>query len=136
MTEIEGLIERLEKATGGDRELDLDIAQQFGWTNTGPNFLGSGIRADLIGFAPSTAMFAAIPACTTSLDAALALVERVRPGWRFSCGDDHDDTDQPCWARVFPAPREQHRGSGNWHGATPAIALLISLLRTLEPNNG
>ena len=62
------LIERLEKATGPDRELDLAI-----WAACG----GSG--------GPDNGFLDWRPALTASIDAALDLVERKLPGaWWFA----------------------------------------------------
>jgi hypothetical protein len=63
------LLVRVQKATGPDRELDVLIAGYFG--STGPN--GLIVCAGFLGVAEFTA----------SIDAALALVERVLPGNYF-----------------------------------------------------
>ena len=137
MTDIAGLIERLEAATGPDRELDAAIVAHFNnasvrryppqtdfgpgarwqfWSRDGAHFLGSESKFP-------------VPPLTASLDAALALVERVRPGaWIEMSG--------PRKYLNIPAPvpnrwRVEVDERIGW-GSTLAIALLIALLRTLE----
>ena len=62
------LIERLEKAEGGSRELDAEIALLSGWkVFSGDNWIGPG--GDI-----------AVPAYTTDINAALELVEAKLPG--------------------------------------------------------
>ena len=63
---------------------------------------------------------------TTSVDAALALIERVLPGARCMVEREFDGR---SWAMIQPgiaAPREQI------DGATPAIALCAAALRALQ----
>lgn len=62
------------------------------------------------------------PRFTASLDAAIALVERVLPGWDYIIG--HTNGGLTIYAQV--GSREMY------FGATPAIALCIALLRALE----
>ena len=62
---ITSLIEKLEGAETGSLELDADVALQVGWTvHPGDNWIGP--HAEI-----------AVPDYTTSLDAALALAERI-----------------------------------------------------------
>ena len=105
------LIERLEKATGPDREIDTAIEELFD-----PSFRDSTLRQ--------------ATRYTASLDAAVALVEKMLPGWAcgFDAGsktsiafvDPHDFADRFLGARYTA------------QAATPAIALLIALLRALS----
>ena len=82
------LLERLEAATEGSRELDVEVAKYFGgavrWSTGKP---GEGMRYQVLWeFDEAPAQGSDIdrlpdlPNLTTSIDAALALVERVRPG--------------------------------------------------------
>ena len=66
------LIERVEAATEGGNDLDRDIAIALGWT---PPAIGLPFWYDDEGN-----HWSALPDWSTSIDAALALVERVRPG--------------------------------------------------------
>jgi hypothetical protein len=80
-----GLIERLEAAEGGSRELDREIARECGWTNLDvPTFWVKSV-CDAAGFPPGTAQATPLPHYTTSLDAALALAERVLPDEIWTC---------------------------------------------------
>lgn len=72
MTEIKELIERVGRASGPDRELDLAIGAL--WSD--PPFSMSINQQR--GGKPPVFKF------TASIDAALALVERVRPGTGYS----------------------------------------------------
>lgn len=108
-SEIEALIERVEKATEGCTQLDVDIYDQFGWP----------------------ADYASDAGPTQSLDAAVALADRVLPGWS---GDL--DIGKPIaengkvGARLFPLTS----GFKNYAGeaATPALALVAATLRALS----
>lgn len=86
-TDIDALIERLEAATGPDRELDAAIfawseggrihyfdalAKNYVWERPIDGFWIRGVKS-----VPSTTKF------TASIDAALALCERMLPGWSW-----------------------------------------------------
>lgn len=148
------LIERLEKLEGPDRETDQAIDLFFNptasvwspkWWSGAPNeFLiwGSEEAGDLD--------YRHIDDLTSSLDAAIALVERVLPGWgwRVATCSVSDD----AW--VFPdfnCPvhgerlRKEFRQDIEWTDLTDvdlrppgrtAIALLIALLKAKEGQNG
>lgn len=65
---------------------------------------------------------------TTSLDAALALAERVLPGWRvYGISDETDFQTNNGWG----AGLSESRGPGIQHAraATPALALCAAILR-------
>lgn len=124
---ITSLIEKLEGAEVGSRELDADVALQVGWTvHPGDNWIGP--HAEI-----------AVPDYTTSLDAALALAERVLPGWHIGVQPwFHTDPDRvmsraylirPDWKRWNPTGDEwcdQHHGK-SCH--TAALAVVSALLR-------
>lgn len=69
---------------------------------------------------------------TASLDAAIALAERKRPG----CGWEIDRIfhDQSCSAHVFAPTAPRPDLIGHWHaiGPTPALALITALLESLS----
>lgn len=114
--ELAELLERVKAATGPDRMLDgalhvhfsdgrLTEHDDFGWVK-GPRDIGEA------------------PRLTASLDAALALVERVRPGsWIELTG--------PRKYLNIPSPVPNYWraecGAIGW-GASPALALLAALL--------
>lgn len=96
-TSIEGLIERLRNATGPDRELDEAIALAlcddhfFAQLADAPE----GVGCEMYSFgrhAPHSAL-----RVTVSIDAALALVERVLPGRHVAMGTvGENDTPWAC----------------------------------------
>lgn len=101
------LIERVRNATGPDREIDWDVDEAL--TGEVPDFHGC-------------------PRYTASIDAALALVERVLPGWQIAmgtCGEDDipwaclTEPDDDC--RDFPAS-----------APTIPLALIAALLSALN----
>jgi hypothetical protein len=170
MSDIKALIERLEKATGPDRELDAAI-----WAATlprdGVGIDGYGLpdgahyeyrpcedgRVEMLvslnGERGVTRANRPSPEYTASLDAAVALVEKVLPGWWWQIGSCHVSDD----ARLCPdfgSPVHGERllqqfgqiegysdPSVYWQELTdvdlrpsgrPAIALCLALLRAKE----
>ena len=121
MTDLRDLIERLERADGPDRELDALIWRRM------ENRSGVVFPDEKPG---SPKYPNHIPAYTASLDAALALKNRVLPGRAAAIGDmAFEDAHRRPWAVIWspggtPGPSTE--------GATPAIALCLALLRTLE----
>jgi len=74
---LEGLLSRVEAATGPDRELDRDLAVAIGGyerVEMHPHFMRE-TTTNRVGWYGRMAPF-----YTSSIDAALALVERVLPG--------------------------------------------------------
>lgn len=67
-----------------------------------------------------------VPELTRSIDAAIALVERVRPGWNW--GVLKTESDGPG---ALLAKSENSRGYEVF-AATPAIALVLALLQSME----
>lgn len=113
------LIERLEKAVEGSRELDAAIARHLAgypkdhWFN----FLGTWSTADTV------------PALTTSLDAALAQAERVLPGWsawelRSAGGKSRYVAE---FSRLQRETREEQWATGR--ASRPALALCAAILK-------
>lgn len=66
---------------------------------------------------------------TTSLDAAIALAERVLPGWRIGLNSDHDRA--PMWSAQVKQRGEPWRPIGDL-ATTPALALCIAILRAKQ----
>lgn len=95
------IIERLEKATGPNYAIELAIKTAF--------------EPDRVG----------IPSYTASVDAAIALANRVLPRRSVMMGWRQTSETRP-WARVglWPDPDAT--------GATPAIALCLASLRALS----
>ncbi len=66
-SDLQSLLERIERAEGSDRELDAAIGKVFGWRYV--KLCDQWTNPDKV--------FAVLPPFTASLDAALALVERL-----------------------------------------------------------
>ena len=108
MAKRDDLIERLEKATGPDREIDTAIEELFD-----PSFRDSTLRQ--------------ATRYTASLDATVALVEEMLPGWQYGIEVRRAaNGGNTAWV----APNEDSSRAKT--AATPAIALLIALLRALS----
>lgn len=121
---IADLIERVERASGPDREIDGEAwklfvekpgdvwSDEFGvWHLQDPN--------DTIAWEPP-------PYLTSSLDAVLSLVERVRPGWGWqvnggSLAKVATLMDDDSWSVPFEGA-----------AATPPLAVLSALLRSIQ----
>ncbi len=136
---LDEMIARVEAATGGDRELDIRLTLAF----NGP---GSGINAALLYTEKNVAYLAGllsdnphapdVPAWTSSLDATLALTERVLPG------ECPEGSGRPLWL-----PKIERLFNGQWRcvlyrvsdghkpkedAPTPTLALLLATLKALR----
>ena len=143
--EASELIERLEKATGPDRDLDAALYVALCKPKQYPDdlryyYLPSVSTDHMEMCAPGTywlkersgRSLQTAPAYTASLDAALALVERVLPGWGYFLR--HDSDSGYVAALVYPDAFRVTPGATN--GANMATALCLALLRaspTEEP---
>lgn len=139
------IISRLEKATGPYRELNRQIAKHFGWFRVEPRFSRNknggwiapedftGTYADgspILDGLHGTTIHGDVPNFTASLDATIALVEKVLPGARIDITKRYDGDGYACvWGP---------NGNRSSNAATPAIALLLALFRALpsEKDNG
>lgn len=125
------LLSRLQGLTAPDREVDalICVALQYG----GPNSEGAtNVRRDsdwdeddLIFEVNGEPSCTRIPELTASLDATVALCERVLPGW-----DGFAPINATGEAWVWPAGGMSRGHRAN--GPTPAIALLIAILTAKE----
>lgn len=156
------LIEALRKADGGSRELDIEIMCEIGSARRIDNtlFYGPGEISWYCGEWKDESSLPPLPYVTTSLVAAIALVERVRPGWYHTSGecyltghatigaDYNDPAHSERLHREFPIgdfnaegadyEREQWIFSEDLEGGEnrQARALLICLLESMEQANG
>lgn len=125
---VEGLVEKLEAAEVGNVSLDREV------------FAAAGYR---VGFFPMDScpywvnddrpdeVFPTDREClTTSLDAALALAERVLPDlfWDLSCHAIISGERQHH-AEVFPDTAVVEKAGFYGHAPTPALALCIAILK-------
>jgi hypothetical protein len=159
MDDLKDLLARVEISTGPDRELDAAIAvATLGTTSTEDDLIYHKAPARDDRCAPGTywrksrsgMSLHTSPPYTSSLDAALALVEEKLPGNRLHMSNralDHEDNlvDRPsCCLWHDSLAEKSSRGSpwceGDVHeGATLPLAVLSALLRALisqkEPAN-
>jgi hypothetical protein len=117
---LQALLARIEGGEGEDRALDAEIALHIGGCVRYRNWYDDDAKTQHAWHCKwqNDSEWEPLPHFTTSLDAAVALVERVRPG---------------CVLDV-----EGHAGSAHWsaiigdHGAiglTPARALIAALIQ-------
>lgn len=134
------LLERVGAATGPDREIDAEIA----WACLEEDWSSGPERAVSEPFAH----IKMLPEYTASLDAALALVERVLPGWLPSVEKRRGLGAPPTG--MVSADIAGRSGWEGWTGRvrltagiyyfenapTPAIALLAAMLRAIKQQCG
>lgn len=158
MSTIAELLERVERATGPDRQLDADIIRTLAPGSTVGTYIDDDdgdvvFHAEALGIRNKSIC----PALTGSVDAALALAEGVRhlygrkiicmfyAGGQLSAGDmEYDPRARPDnsvtvgWSAhiAFYTDRNLNRTDAVherfWFGATPALAILAALLRAQD----
>ncbi|NYD84407.1 hypothetical protein HD884_004524 [Ochrobactrum intermedium] len=107
------LITRLSKLDAPDREVDGEI-----W-----RYLMSG--------EPRAVLHGPIPELTASIDAAIALAERVLPGWTWYLGNGANGSgNNSSVAGIYPPKSPEGTFKGDH--PMPATALCIALLRAKE----
>lgn len=131
MTPLQSLLEKIQGVTGLDRELDILIGAATGYRN---RFDGS-LLSDVLAMPErheEGMQWEGVPAYTASLDAALALVERVLPG--FDADVNIRSGEEPMAAYVWPAGT--YIGGHGAQAATAPLALLAALLTALISKEG
>ncbi len=128
MSDLSALIERLEKLTGPDRDVDEAIqAWSVGATIEWQEYAGRNAyhRDD------SWVSIGALQPLTASLDAAIALVERILPGHgRIGCKGQQLATDPMYAYQILPNDFASHQEPiGEAEHDCEAICLLIAALR-------
>lgn len=116
--ELRALIERVERATGPDREIEFEVGIQ------------------MCGFERCSVQESDGPCnevheagyYTSSLDAVVALVERELPGWDWGCETTICGGDN----RYSGYVAQKMRIGPEAYGKTPALALLLAFLRAKE----
>lgn len=129
----QNLITRLSKLDAPDREVDAEIALQNGWS-VFPGDRWIGPEGKIV-----------VPEYTRSVDAAIALAERVLPGCDIEISDVHADfrgakeprhmadlSSDLVWEKYDGYPEPVYRIRGTGQSNIRAIALLIALLRAKE----
>jgi hypothetical protein len=124
--QIEALIERLEGLQGPDREVDDAIFWHFSeWEN-----IGGWWRRHKTTGKEERYSYTSPPAYSASLDAAIALVEKVLPGWSGDIDICRPIADSgKLGARLFPPGDGWQNYAGE--GSSSAIALLLAMFRAL-----
>lgn len=162
--DLSELLERVEKASGPDRELDAELCLALGdFPQIQVSWTGGPFRSDLDGgwrLRPQSKGYVEHPLWidswgrpigaqakpyTASVDAALALVERVLPGWGVVITKPLDGGG---YAEVFSREGlsfdpngDKNVSLGEWleqgkpQRETPALALLAAMLRALIAGN-
>lgn len=124
MSDFAQIKERLEKATGPSRPIEealkLAIAAHM--------FAAGASKEDVVATVGGD-FYADPPLWTSSVDAALALVERLLPGWTWRVEKWTECYDAKLWG-LADAP-----GIGAGHGPTAPLAILAALLTAL-PHTG
>lgn len=126
---LSDLLARVEAATGPDRELDDSLALASGWHPP-------GVDPRLFSNPDTHRLYAHhAPAFTASLDAALALCERVLPGWRWTLDSESNREGVPRGKPGASVYIDQYDPDAPFHSAeapTPALALLAAMLKALD----
>lgn len=135
MPDYSELLSRIEQASGPDREIDADIDvllfggetvwKQANYTMEMYPASRRASKSHIGGFANEH-----VPLYTASLDATVALVERMLPGWTIaSIGQD----DAKGWhAELRKGFRTSYSTVQLGGATTPSLALLTALFRALE----
>lgn len=141
MTDLSELIERVEKATGPDRELDTCLWLKFtpGATRrvVHVKHAHSPAEWDIDETREASGQLITVPAYTASLDAALALADRVLPGCWWMAAKGRLRASEPLYgARLFFGTDEAI-GEAE-HEQSAALAIVLALLKALsqEPQTG
>lgn len=126
------LIERLEKATGGNFELEHQIAEAVY-----PHLVGFR-QPDGVGWVGPGWSTRQPPPYTASMEAALSLVAEALPGHGFSIGhlpvsDDANHEEHHVFGcLLYEEPHVASPRDGLGHGATVALACCVALLRAIQ----
>lgn len=139
MNDLKALLERVEKAEGPDRELDAAIYNALYTDNYRPHAFHSFEQKFhavhryhdgwLVGKDNSDEWAENLPKFTASIDAAVALVEKMLPGWAWGV---HVNPRAVGGFLAHVTERSPIRPMPNIGAApTPALALCAALLRAL-----
>lgn len=129
MTDYASLIERLEKADGPDRNLDGAIY----WHLLEENRAERELWWVELQFSATPENVDWRKPFTSSLDAALSLVERKLPGWVWGVTSPDNPEDDPALQRQhFTARLRKSVVIIRAHAPTPALAVCLALLRALS----
>lgn len=137
-TALRELLGRVQMAAGPDRGLDEAIMALFYERRRkyiGVHYVGGGRSMSKVWVDPGTGKWVSTHAFdfTSSIDAAVALIERVLPGWWWIIRTAEES--QNFFAQIGTAqgPYDYRKGENCFpaRAATPALALCAALLRAL-----
>lgn len=140
MGKLTALIDRLEAASEGSRELDREMMLLVGDAREVDHctFYGPEERVWCFGEYEHETDLPPLPYLTSSLDAIVALIERKLPGWFWGIGrrSDADDPAKPMWAEVaserWIKSETEKDEQFESDGVTAPLALCVVLLRALQ----
>jgi hypothetical protein len=125
LTTLQNLRDRVAKATGPDREMDVQIM-----TAILPKKLGKWEAAGHYWQHPGGDERA--PNLTSSIDAARVLVNRVLPGMVIECAIYPEGGGYAClWPWFKRALPMGHRGETEAGAVIPALAIILAMLDAL-----
>lgn len=141
---MKDLIARLEAADVGSRELDALIWMELVECDRAPFRYWSLVTEDTgcgtpvpgsLYYAPHCAQVFVTPDVTTSIDAALALAERVLPAKRYlGLQQNRGGTKNRAWTAFIEWAEDGENFEISPAAATPALALCAAVLRAKEPS--
>lgn len=136
MSNLQALLERVEAASGPDRDLDWTMAQAFDpdlagrvlitYEGSKAACIANGLWPKRKGACWRDALFS-VPRYTASLDAAVGLVEKMLPGWTWGINGPDPELDGECVGSLWKSTANTIDGDGK----TPALALIAALLKAL-----
>ena len=140
MSQLPALLERVERATGPDRDLDADIVRTLASPDATVGTYIEGMGDDIVFHAQALGIpnKAECPAYTASIDAALALANRLLNSTpdspehplEISISSVGHSKFGPWHCRIWSERHDDGNGDPNY-GATPALAILSALLHSL-----
>ena len=138
--DLSALIARLEAAEVGSRELGHEVLLALGWhRNQIGNFYGPLYQWSSPDHSPHLIRGDEdnLPNPALSLDAALALAERVLPGWNWTLLSERErlansDDPRPYAGLKRRGPPMADEGYASASASTPALAFCIAILRAKQ----
>lgn len=130
------ILRRLEKATGPSVDLDADIYEVLGHAvKRRPERVVGAYRSHYtrswVYQDRQTNRWIAMDRLSASLDASIALVEKMLPGWGWNVHSQNGEHDATTWTPNKTAAPSHYQVAG----PTPAIAILIALFRSLPEDS-
>lgn len=132
---LDELIERVERATGPDRDIDVGISDHIGFyvipfTGADPQawltrISGKWVPCDREGRGYLSSSDRYCPRYTESLDAIVGLIEAQRPGWDYTL----EHTNEGLTIRAQIGPEKENAIA---FGDTDALALCAAFLKALR----